>query len=179
MEKIVLVLLVMSAPLISQADDNEFYFSGLLGVGTLDLKGTSGDNYENELAYGARLGFLIKNNFSAGLQIQHMQTRSGAGPETSVSSFLGEFTYYLSGSSENSFYVSGLLGITQIEEEPTYYFRGGNGAGITYGANLGYQFMINDRLSLAPQVTYKYTSGAVGGVDASDVSTLLNATWRF
>lgn len=173
---ILLFLLITKIALPSFAQEG-FYFSGVLGVGTLDDKGSSGDKYDNELTYGLRGGITFAENFSAGLFLKRMTTRSGAGPETTAMNVMVEATYYLSGTKTNTLWFSGLLGITQLDIDERFLPRSKE-SGTSYGASLGYQFMINSSLSLSPQLTYLYIQDA-GLSDYSDVSGLINVSFWF
>lgn len=177
MKKYILVaLLIFQFPLASQALD--FYTSGMLGVGTIDSKGLSGDQYDNSLTYGLRAGILIDEKFSAGLFFKELNTKDGAGPSTTVSHLMLEATYYFSGARENTFFISGLIGGTQIHESSTSFSQSSNEVGLSYGATAGYQFMVTDNFSLSPQVTYIYTQEA-GRTDYSDLSAILNLQFWF
>ena len=172
MKKIILVLTFLTLPLSSYAQD-AFYVSGLLGLGQLDINVNEGD-FGSELNYGVRAGLLFNDHVAAGLfylRSDNEKTISTNAVNATISSdfnpLMAEVVYYFNEADENSFYLSGMLGIADV---------GLNSENETaVGASAGYNFMLAPNYSLAPQLTYIKTLGE-NDKDATHISALINFT---
>lgn len=181
MKKIILILSFLALPLSSYAQD-AIYLSGMLGLTSIDVDGSSLD-YDNELSYGLRAGVLFNDHVSAGLFINRYGTDTSSAITTqdfSLTNIMGEVTYYAAPADENSFWVSGLLGITQSKVDTTITFpatasTSQSEADTAYGFSAGYHFMVAPNFSLSPQVTYIITDADAGNF--SELSWIVNLTF--
>ena len=200
------VILGFLIPLGSQAQD-AFYASGLLGINrtTVDIKGVY-PSFDPEITFGFRFGLLFNDHISAGV---YLQRYSGSGTSSdkdnsfknridatdlsldgTFNNFLAEITYYVNEADENSFWISGLLGVTQVKLSGFSEERRLWGSSpvfvphreeiekekneTAFGAALGYHFMVAPNFSISPQVTFVYTDTDDGKY--TQFSGLLNIT---
>jgi hypothetical protein len=157
MKKLAWILMIMTLPALAQAQD-AIYLSGMLG---LTRVGSDNANLETdpELSYGARAGLLFNDHIAAGLFL-HRTTYdvSGSnflGPFTTEPTFdnvMAEVTYYFAEADENSFWISGLLGMTFNEIVSNGFSRSEDAT--SYGLSAGYHFMVAPNWSISPQFTY-------------------------
>ena len=182
MKKLVLILTLLSMPWTAFAQD-AIYLSGMLGLTSLEVSGSNID-YDTELAYGIRAGVLFNDHVSAGIFINRYDTDKAISPltqsEYTLTNIMAEVTYYFSEADENSFWVSGLLGVTKAEAENRTV---GTPAVVTddsetaYGFSAGYHFMVAPNFSLSPQVTYIHTDADPNSF--SELSGMANVTFWF
>lgn len=176
MKKLVLIISFLTLPLAGQAQE-AFYVSGMLGMTMVDT--SDGLDLETELSYGARAGLLFNDHISAGLYLHRYSgedttTNIGNPTEVDFTNVMAELTYYFSEADENSFWISGLLGITNIDTNCT-----GNGctqgSGQTsYGVAAGYHFMVAPNWSISPQITSIVFDADPN--DISEISGMVNVT---
>lgn len=161
-----------------------FYASGLLGLNRTSMKTTVENNNVNtsmgwlEITFGLRLGVLFNDHFSAGVYLQRFSDSVTdindiyGGPvrqmdlDITTNNLMAEFTYHFGEVNENGFWISGLLGLTQIKSkfttDQTNPFLNGilkktkDEYETSIGLSLGYHFMISPNFSFDPQFTYIY-----------------------
>ncbi len=177
MKKLVLIFSILSLPLMSQAQD-AFYVSGLLGLTSPNYSDSDLET-DTELSYGARAGLLFNENVSAGI---YLQRYAGSDPDftvgetdVSLTNIMAEVTYYANMADENTFWISGLLGVTQSSTEFSSGLVADNDESDTaFGFAAGYHFMVAPNFSLSPQITYIYTDTDTSSY--SEISGLANLT---
>ncbi len=173
MKKLVVIFTLIAMPFTSNAQD-AIYLSGLLGLQQVDIA-NSNTTYDSELSYGARAGLLFNDHVSAGIYLQRVNIDSTVGiftTESTLDNVMAEITYYFAEADENSFWVSGLLGMTFAKEE--FGTQRASDDATAYGLAAGYHFMVAPNFSLSPQVTYIH-SGFTN--DVSEISGLVNLTF--
>lgn len=173
MKKLVLIITLIAMPLMSQAQD-AVYLSGMLGLNQLSVSGSNND-FDWELSYGGRAGLLFNDHFSAGIYLQRLNTEASNvtnGPEYTMDNVMAEVTYYFNEVDENTFWVSGLLGMTFVETSSAgLSFKDDATA---YGAAAGYSFAVSPNFTISPQVTYIQSSFPN---TSSQLSGLVNLTF--
>lgn len=180
MKKLVLIISFLSLPYSAFAQE-AFYVGGLLGLTSIDATFDDGtkETYDSELSYGLRAGVLFNDHLAAGLflhQYGHDTTSSPANVELEYEfrNIMAELTYFFSEADENSFWVSGLLGVTQSSLE-TSIPSSNEESDTSYGASIGYNFMVAPNFSISPQFTYIYTDSNL--VNYNQFSGLVNLTF--
>jgi outer membrane autotransporter protein len=116
---------------------------------------------------------------SAGI---YLQRYAGSDPDftvgetdVSLTNIMAEVTYYANMADENTFWVSGLLGVTQSSTEFSNNLVADNDQSDTaFGFAAGYHFMVAPNFSLSPQITYIYTDTDTSSY--SEFSGLANLT---
>ncbi len=173
MKKLVLILTFLALPLTSYAQD-AFYLSGMLGLTQMDISGSNAE-FDSELSYGARAGLLFNDHFAAGIYIHRVTTEANNitnGPEYVLDNVMAEATYYFNEADENSFWVSGLLGMTFAETKTAGLSISDDAT--AYGASAGYSFAVSPNFTISPQVTY-ISSNFTNSV--SELSGMVNLTF--
>lgn len=153
-----------------------FYASGLLGASYRFDDALSDIGF----SYGARVGVLFNENISVGLYWQRFDTDIGkfahgatlvGDPNYTLEDIMVEVTYYAHEADENTFWVSGLLG---IKRSMSSY---GSDSRLSYGFSLGYQFLLAPNFTLSPQLTMTYADFDLELV--LQTSALANLTFWF
>ncbi|MCB0378327.1 MAG: porin family protein [Bdellovibrionales bacterium] len=177
MKKLILFTAFALLPYGAYAQD-AIYLSGMLGLGQVDVDGSSVD-FDTELTFGGRAGLLFNDHVSAGIFVMNFSTDKtylGSRYEMSALPIMGEVTYFVNEADENTFWVSGLLGVTGTELK--------TGAGTiddsetSVGFSVGYHFMVAPNFSLSPQFTYiKVMGDSATASDASLMAAFANVTF--
>ncbi len=178
MKKLILILTVFAFPFFAQAQD-AFYVSGLLGLTNVNY---SDSNFDTgmELSYGVRGGLLFNDHVSAGIYIQKYNGSDsdfpvgGIDADAALTNIMAEVTYYFKEADENTFWISGLLGVTQSNIKFSNTFASQDESDTAFGFAAGYHFMVAPNFSLSPQFTYVYTDNKQSSF--SQVSGLVNLT---
>lgn len=176
MKKFLVLLAFLGISTSAHAQD-AFYVSGLLGLGQASMN-VSGVEFDTELNYGFRAGFLFNDNVSAGLFYMRSDNSTSVNTLVGTTTFSSDFnplmaevTYYFNVADENSLTISGLLGVASVGNP--------NSTNETaVGAAIGYHFMLAPNYSLAPTITYIKTLGE-DDTDAQLISALVNFTVWF
>ena len=172
MKRLLILIVFTLSPLTLFAQD-AIYISGLLGLGKTSVNQT-GVDFNTELNIGLRAGVLFNDNVSAGIFFLRSNNETSINTNTVSSDFnpmMAEVTYYFNVADEDSFYISGLLGVAKLGTVESK-----NETAV--GASAGYHFMVAPNFSLGPQVLFVKTLGELDK-DASLVSALFNITVWF
>ncbi len=175
-----LIFCLFILPYSASAQD-AFYLSGLLGLSQFEVSDsslTTSPDFDAELAYGLRAGLLFNDHVSAGVFIQQTSAESRisvlgipVNADYSLRNIMAEVSYYFNAADENTFWVSGLLGVMQVDVDSTL---NSNDSETALGATVGYQFAVAPNFSLSPQFTIIYADSTDGSV--TQMSGLINLT---
>ncbi len=172
MKKLVLVITFLAMPFTTYAQD-AIYLSGMLGLTQVDVD--SNLDYDAELSYGARAGLLFNDHVSAGLFLHRSAvepSNPGLNSETTIDNVMAEVTYYFAEADENSFWISGLLGLSYAETKVAGDSVSDDATAL--GVSGGYHFMVAPNFSISPQVTFIRSSF---DTTASELSGMVNLTF--
>lgn len=180
MKKLILILSFLTLPLATQAQD-AFYITGLLGLTNVDIS-PQVTSYDTELSYGLRAGLLFNDHVSAGLFLKNYSTSknnfniTNDNVDFSLLNIMAEVTYFFNEADENTFWISGLLGTTQLSASYTgpSNLSDDDDSGTALGASVGYHFMVAPNWSLSPQMTIIRTD--VSPSTITDLSGMVNIT---
>ena len=175
MKKLILIL-SLSLMSVSAFAQDAFYASGMLGLTNVD---SDSNNIElkTELSYGVRAGLLFNDHVAAGVYINRYSGGDSnafnglVDYDIDLTNIMAEVTYFFTPADENSFFVSGLLGVTQSNPDCSGATCDGE-SDTSYGATVGYNFMLAPNFSLAPQLTYVH-------VDAEEAYSMTTASANF
>ena len=158
MKKLILTLTTLVLLPLSSYGQDAFYASGMLGLTTFD--GMPNFDSSTELSYGARAGLLFNDHVAAGIYINKYSGKDSnvlniGSAEVDATNIMAEVTYFFTVADENAFYISGLLGTTSTKQTCSALLTGCTEESDTsYGASIGYNFMLAPNFSLAPELTY-------------------------